>query len=308
MRIFIQAGFAELLGYQSLQWLRALGVAGIRQDVPWGAPAEYLEKLIAEVDEMKMDAIWMIGGNICYAEGKVGFLPNNYRPSTEQLCKFARDFAMQLACYPNHGWYIELGNEPNLQGQGGPLYKDPKRFSRWLHFIPAEIWSVNKDIEIISGGISGLHKNSLKYLKKVFDAYHFPRKVIIGFHPYRSDKTFAESKQEITDAYSEFRKIIGNERRFAVTEVGWHTAPQRTNSIFPCCRKEFRFNNDDVADFVEREILMWRAMGSELLNYYQLNDGPNEFYSEDCFGIRDKDGRRKPVANAIWRYVRGGTE
>ncbi len=296
------------MGYQSLQWLRALGVAGIRQDVPWGAPPEYREKLIAEVDKLKLDAIWMVGGNMRYIDGKIDFLPDNYRPSTEQLCKFARDFAMQLGCYPDHTWYIEVGNEPNLQQHGGPLYKDPESFARWLHLIPAEIWSENKNVEVISGGICGLHKRSIKYFKRVFDTYFLPRKLIIGFHPYRSDKTFEESHEEITDAFIDFRRIIGNERRFAVTEIGWHTAPQHTSSIFPCRRKEFRFNDEDVANFAEREILMWRTKGAELVNWYQLNDGLNEFDGEDCFGIRDIDGRRKPVANAIWRYLRGGAE
>jgi hypothetical protein len=305
MRVFINAGFGSCIGYQSLQWLRGLGVAGVRQDVPWGAPAQYRERLIAEVGKLKLDAIWIIGGNMAYAEGGLGWLPDNYRPSTEELCKFARDFSMQLSCYPGHRWIIELGNEPNLERHGGPLYKDPEQFARWLHYVPAEIWSENPDIEIIAGGICGLHKRSLKYLKRVFDAYYFPRKVIVGFHPYRTDKSFSESKKEIEEAFAEFRQIVGDGRRFAVSEIGWHSAIQKTNGFLPCRRKEFRFTDQDVADFAERELAFWMSQGAEALCWFQLNDGTNEFNPEDCFGIRDKDGRRKPAANAIRRHLKG---
>jgi hypothetical protein len=305
LRIFIVSGFAEPIGYQSLQWLKALGVSGIRQDIPWGAPVQYRERLIAEVAEAHMDAVWILGGGMSYAEGKIGFLPDNWRPSTEELCKFARDFAMQLACYPDMRSYIELGNETNLQQHGGPLYKDPELFAKWLHYVPEEIWSANDSVEVISGGFCGLHKRSLKYFKRAFDTYFFPRKLIIGFHPYRTDKTFDESVEETVDAFVELRRIIGNDRPVAVTEIGWHTAPQKTNALLPCRRKEFRFSDDDVADFAESELRFWQRMGAKLLSWYQLNCGPNEFYGEDQFGIRDIDGRRKPVANAIKRYLRG---
>ncbi len=102
--------------------------------------------------------------------------------------------------------------------------------------------------------------------------------------------------------------MIGNERPVAVTEIGWHTAPQKTKALLPCRRQEFRFVDEDVSDFAEYELRFWQRMGAKLLCWSRLNDGANEFDPDECSGIRDIDGRRKPVANSIRRYLRGAAE
>jgi hypothetical protein len=75
--------------------------------------------------------------------------------------------------------------------------------------------------------------------------------------------------------------------------------------LLPCKRKDFQFTDEEIADFAEWELAYWQKRDALLLNWYQISDGPNEFDPEDRFGIRDMDGRAKPQANAIRRYLRG---
>ena len=304
--VWISAGFGRTVGQASLQWLKSLGVSGIRTDIPWGAPLQYRERLLAELGELGMGGILIVGGNMEYRNGgEIKKFPRDWRPNTNDIASYAREIALQAAGYPQSKFYLELGNEPNLENHGGPLAREPERWGRWIQHVPHHVWETLPDTEIIAGGICFLNAKSLRYLERAFRSNPgIDSRLIIGLHPYRTDKRADEDTGDLKALLERFREIIGP-RSYAITEIGWHSAPQKTESILPCKRKEFRFSDEDVADFAEWELDFWQRNGAKLVNWYQLNCGENEFNPEDNYGIRDIDGRAKPVADAIRRYARG---
>jgi hypothetical protein len=304
MRAFLNAGFGEPVGRTSLRFIKDIGFAGIRQDIPWGAPPEYREELLHELADAGLGAILIIMGNLEYCNGgEIKKLPENWRPSGIQIADYARDVSIQAAGYLKR-WYLEIGNEPNLENHGGDLAKDPKRFGRWLHTVSRKVWEAIPDAQIISGGVCGLHRRSLDYLEKALSVFTEPldERMIIGFHPYRPEKSFEESREDIEENLGRLRGMIDG-RRFAVSETGWHSAPQRWGT-WPCTH-EVQWNDEQIAGFVEWDLDFWQRAGSELYCYFQLNDGPNENDPEHCFGIRDMEGRAKPVADVIRSYIKG---
>jgi hypothetical protein len=69
--VYVSAGFGRPIGHASLQWLKSLGVSGVRTDIPWAAPLQYRERLIAELAEVGLGGILIIGSNMEYCNGPI---------------------------------------------------------------------------------------------------------------------------------------------------------------------------------------------------------------------------------------------
>jgi hypothetical protein len=216
--VYVSAGFGRPIGHASLQWLKSLGVSGVRTDIPWAAPLQYRERLIAELAEVGLGGILIIGSNMEYCNGnEIRPFPNNWRPSAISLADYAREIALLAGGYPQSKFILEIGNEPNLEHHGGPLAKEPERFGRWIQHVPHYVWQTAPDIPIIAGGVCYLSKSSLRYLERALRSNPgIANELIIGLHPYRTDRRANEDVDELNEMLCRFQEIIGG-RRFAIT-------------------------------------------------------------------------------------------
>ena len=100
--------------------------------------------------------------------------------------------------------------------------------------------------------------------------------------------------------------IIGD-RRWAISEFGFHTAKQRVRAWLPWWfpGNTYRWTDGEVARMVREEFAYWERHDAEFAILYQIADGPHDT-KEERFGILRCDpdgalGEFKPVADAPMR-------
>ena len=83
-------------------------------------------------------------------------------------------------------------------------------------------------------------------------------------------------------------------RRFAITEIGFHTAPYSTG--WWLWKKRGQRTDQDVLRFLAREAGIWLAAGADYVVCYQLQDGPGTGWL-DRYGVRTVAGSWKAQAD-----------
>ena len=189
---------------------------------------------------------------------------------------------------------IELVNEPNLNGWKPEVWAD------WMVSQYQRIKTISPDITVVSGGISNLNRAQLKYLKTAL-AVGLPDDLVIGYHRYQTEKPSTSALKDYktrSSEYYELVEVIGNRRRWC-TEIGWHTQPQTIRyGPFGLFSKRVQWNDKQVANFLEDELIYQDEYRAEVTAIYQIIDGPSNHY-EDHFGIFRMDGTMKEQAYRI---------
>lgn len=266
MDYYLVAGFGQPLG-EELQDIKNLGFAGIRQGLHVADSSGWRRSILKELVQAKMKAIIDINSeNALYAPIDV------------------KDFLLENIILAdrvglNPIWHI--GNEPNLNGLSP--YEYAKQIKACLEVTQ----------NLMPSGVSGLDDEALAWFTEFVQHLGSSRNnLLMGIHPYRTDRIIINH-----DNLRKFRRMVD---RFAVDEIGWHTAKQWGWMNKPLCfiPKRFNFSEEDVRKFALRDRKFWRESGAEFYTWYQLNDGPQSI-PEDRFGIRRHDKSLKPVAK-IW--------
>jgi hypothetical protein len=143
------------------------------------------------------------------------------------------------------------------------------------------------------GAISNLHRDALKWLRKMWAALPGPLSPEVGvtshrYHaPYPCDVwTPHEGFASRDDEVAALLGIIGD-RPWAISEFGYHTAPQLKKTWLPKWwpGNSWRWTDVQVAGNVAQEWVYWRERGAVFAVLYQINDGPTDT-REDRYGIR----------------------
>lgn len=261
MKRLLNAGFGFPLPRLDIDWILSLGFAGIRTDASNPDP-------LIRYAQIKQLSRW-----------KYSLPLFKHGDSTDLIDELVTSVSRNGAKIG-----IELGNEHNIDvGADEHL--------RWLYNVRG---SIPSHIPVYAGSIHALIPKAMKWAEKVIPM--MPEEYIPALHPYRTELDQHEGL-ELLDEWYALRP-----GRFGITEVGWHTAPQRKAKKFPLCflNDHWSWTDEDVARIAAAERTFWENEGADLLVWYQLNDGPNENYDQDRFGIRDIDGNPKPVSE-VWK-------
>jgi hypothetical protein len=261
--LLLNAGFGAPLLDADLAWIRSLGFAGIRTDI---LPDASLEIVRRQLRQLRRQGL----------KGLLLFSTDSTPERVQQITELASGM-------PGLDFSIELGNEEEL-GEW-----DSFSYLRWIKKCVSR---VGIGVETLAGSIHRLTYKTLKYAWEVIP--FMPPHVVAALHPYRTHTT--QSDPEWLDLYNEWRTMLGK-RRFAITEIGWHTAPR--SQRFPFCWKSERWMDGDVARFAQGERKLWRAEGAKYLVWYQFRDGANGNNDQHRFGIRDINGNPKQVSQ-VW--------
>jgi hypothetical protein len=290
MRIYVNAGFGDCLGAQTLRWIRNHGFAGIRQEVFRGQDTE---PIIREIAESDLDAILLL----CGAQmERISF------NDTVDLARHVAIVARDVVGIDIARLAIEIGNEPDLACNEYKYH--PEEFARLVRESATSIWAEVPTMSVISGGVSNTHRDGLDYLDSASRA-GFPDRCQVGYHSYHT-KTAPEIPHDHfrsrREEFDRLRRIVGN-RQMWCTEVGWHTYPSRIAARLwpPRAPKTVQFTDDQVAEFTARELVLHRDAGAVCAAVFQLNDAdidPPTSY-EHRHGIRFVNGDPKPVALRI---------
>ena len=142
------------------------------------------------------------------------------------------------------------------------------------------------------GCIPNTNKEHLAWLAEIIHVVDASVGISIHRYPQDNDDWPSTPRGDWRSRIEEvcaLRKVIG-ERRFAVTECGRHTARMP--------RTWFRrrsLTDARVVRYAAWEFEFWRARGAEFVCWYQLNDGPSDYFL-DRYGIRRVNGEWKPVS------------
>jgi hypothetical protein len=193
--------------------------------------------------------------------------------------------AEEAAAVPG-GIDVELLNEPNLAGYS------PARYQAWAWSVLPALFA--KGCTVYAGCVSNQSKADHAWLKAALTG--LPIAVRASGHRYPdSDQDPNRPKAGYgnrSDELRGWRDAIGG-RRFAITEIGFHTAPYSTG--WWLWKKRGQRTDEDVLRFLIRECGIWKAAGADFSIVYQLQDGPGAGWI-DRYGVRTAAGQWKTAA------------
>lgn len=288
MRVYVNAGFGECLGAETLAWIRDHGFAGIRQEVFRGEDAE---PIIREIADSGLEAILLLCG---------GHMERISFQHTVDLARHVAIVVRDVVGIDVGRIAVEIGNEPDLACE--EYKRHPDEFAKLVREAAAAIWQETPAMTVIAGGVSNTHRDGLAYLEKASRA-GFPPGCHIGYHSYHTTTPPEVPHPSFRSRQEEFDRLddICAGRPKWCTEVGWHTYPSDVRVGVLRQRKTVHFGDAQVADFTDRELRLQRAAGAVCAAVFQLNDAPVEPPSsyEHRHGVRRQDGSAKPVAVRI---------
>ncbi len=284
------------LGREQTRWVKSMGFSGLRYDIPWGAPSKYIQMSFDQMSLQQLDALIIIGGWMRWG-GDNPVAARGFAPPVDAIGLEAKHAARILlrSKMPVDFVSWEIGNEPDLSE-----WKSPREFAEFVRRGAEGIWEVIPTATVVVGGVSNVNRNGgAKYLDAICSA-GVDARMILGVHPYRSDRAPDEAPKGWKSVDDVFRWLKSKERLIWVTECGWHTSPQKRRSgPFGIWSKNVQWSDYDVAKFVRLEMSLWENAGAGLYAYYQINDGENKLDPEQNFGVRYFDLTPKPVAGAF---------
>lgn len=307
MYIQLNAGAGQAIGVDLVRKIMSLGYDGNRQDIPFGAPMAHVRKLYRELDRAGAHATLIVGGWMGWEDddGSVQSYKEEKLPVREAI-EYCGKVVAELMRFDliNRCW-LEIGNEPDVTKQWS---KDPDGFASFVSMMSAKAIQTAPALErrCVVGGVSNLRrKDGFKYLSRLLTQGRLNNHLIVGLHPYRSEVRPWEKFDDwarINDAVWQIKQRLHG-KRFAVTEVGWHTATQHERKWLGRKGDPYQWTDDEVAEFYLWERDFWLREGAEVFVWYNLNDGPDDT-SEHKFGIRRMEPPQweaslKPVAHVV---------
>jgi hypothetical protein len=280
MKIYINAGFGELIGKPDLDLFAQLGFQGVRQDMPLdqGTEAPLIEEL---AQHSSLDLIALVNG------GKMHKDPYPTARQVAHVARLIRDHQMVGRAM------IEVGNEPNITEKYG---ERPELLAEAIREADLEMQTEGLTTPLIVGGIMTTDRGGLDYLESVV-ASGIPLTAWIGYHTYRTTVTPETPHKGFATRGAEFRRLqnIAGGRPLINTEIGWHTALSKGRGWGPFKKPDVQWSDRQVFDFMIRESHLNNAAGAVALTLFQVNDGPSDHY-ESHFGIRYTNKNLKPVS------------
>jgi hypothetical protein len=182
---------------------------------------------------------------------------------------------------------VEILNEPDLAGY------TPAAYAAFVMSV-YPILSM-KSCCVYAGCVSNQSKSNHQWLKAALAG--LPADVRASGHRYPGtdqDPTFPKEGYSTRAAeMAGWTDAIGG-RRFAITEIGFNTAPYYTG--WWLWKRTHQRTDAEVLKFLKYESAIWKAAGAEFVVVYQLNDGPGSGWL-DRYGIRTTSGTWKPSAD-----------
>lgn len=195
--------------------------------------------------------------------------------------------------------HVEIMNEPDLMGVS------PTEYLALVRDVMA--WAETRrtrygmqDIRVWAGAVSNFSPSAFAWLDRMLPG--LPPGIGITMHRYPEGgvKDLRAPRKGYNTRLDEVGELVvrlGSRRPWAISETGWHTAPQQP----PGCswfNKPFSWTDSEVAMTIRNELSWWQHAGAAFVVVYQINDGATNTCL-DRYGIRRTDGVWKPQAEAF---------
>lgn len=291
MYTFLNAGFGQPLGKPALDYISSLGFTGIRTDIPMTG----WEPVVDELNGTGLSPIFLFGGGSMY-----GWTPEIFFDTTAAVAKRIK----KGSYFSNVPVFFEIGNEPDI---AVPTWKDrPQYLADTFWECYRYVKAICGRIELITGGISNLHKKGLDWLHK-FIGGTVQDKAIIGFHRYPNGTDMTIPHNGFQSREHEWNRLctITGGRRLFCTEAGMSTGPHHKKKGFLLCwlNNQVYLTEVQQAEAFRIEYCFHSRRSSIGMVWYQHRNGPKDTLL-DHYGILNVDGSEKlPVCNAIRKVL-----
>lgn len=276
--VYLHTHFGAAIGPDLCREIRARGVLGVRVDLQYGlrgTPADVsldtVAAIFAECADAGLDVLAIV----------------THHEQIETI----------RAAGLWNGQAVELRNEPDLDTNQALTPVE------YASLIPAAVDACCRAgiDRLYVGAISNLNRRGLDYLRQLRPTFdHLPAWVRISIHRYPHGGA-SESWSVPHDGFQSRAAEVGavgriiGQRRFAVTETGYHCAP-RTSGWWIWRRTVRRTEAQQLQETLH-EVAVWSGAGADFVVLYQINSGPNLDDPGGSFGWRRFDGTWRPVAD-----------
>jgi hypothetical protein len=291
MKGWINAGFGNVLGKVWLDKIHNLGFAGIRTDI------DIRWKLV--VDELgmynKLSPVFLFGGG--YMEG---WTKDDFISYTTLVARHI----IENGYFDDTTVYFEIGNEPDI------AVREWRENPKWLNTTFWECYqavkSIDKGIEIVTGGVSNLTQNALKW-QEDFLLDKIPQNAIVGFHRYPNKYSITKPHDGFATREHEWNRLksLTGEHRLFCTETGLSMGPYRVARSFPLCwlNENYWLTQQEQGTALEHEWNFYRRRDVVGMVWYQHLDGPDRNNIYDNYGLYTKNGVEKYGCSVVRRIL-----
>lgn len=275
------------------EFVKSMGFSGLRFDIPWGAPREYIRLAFNMIAKLELEVLAIIGGWMRWQDG-VPVSAKNFAPpllaarieaKRVARCLLQSDLRVDRVAF-------DLGNEPDISEWDSPI-----EFASFVRLGAQGIWEIIPTATVIVGGVSNVdRKKGARYLDAICAA-GVDERMVLGIHPYRGSLRPDWAPRGWSSIDDVFAWLKSKGRRIWVTECGWHTSPQKRRvGPWGICSKDIQWSDSDIAEFASLEMKLWESAGAEVYTYFQLNSGPDSNIPMQNYGVRDSNMFPKPIA------------
>jgi hypothetical protein len=292
MLVGLNAGFGLPLA-ADWPFIHAAGCTVIRQEFSHEIDDATLSLLTGDLASQSIGLLALLGGGKNQKAGGTRIEPHEFAALGVRVVAAAAAAGLTDVS-------IEVGNEPDI---GHVDYKTrPADFADAIRQTHLAVRAAGFLGPVITGGISNLSPERLKYLEQVVTA-GIPLDAVIGFHRYPHGLGPEVPHPGFANRDAEWARLqtIAGGRAVACTEVGHHTANRKYLFLGFIPRMK-RLSEETVAEHLAFDLTYFRDRGCLLAAVYQLNDGPTDT-AIDRYGIRRTDGTAKPAATALAEFV-----
>ncbi len=296
MKFFICAepGIKDTIRRHMLTKIKEWGYHGTRTDVSREPEIARIQIRRYSRREMEsLDVIFLIAGGKMRLDRETGpaLEPLHIATLARRAAEFVKEFEVMR---PGRFVGFEIGNEPDLAVD---FYrKRPEKFAEAVTLSASAIRNVIPDANIISGGISNLHKDRLRYLSEALRG--LSKDIIPGFHRYKTETRANVPLPDYGTREEEIGELLRVTRGHPLpfhTEGGNHDRIQRVRTgLFGTGRKDVQKTEVQVAADNEFDVELFYSFGLPVFTKYRIRDGlPGDPYdTEGGFGdmFTNEDG------------------
>jgi hypothetical protein len=310
--LYTSAGFGEVIGTAWLNRIKAVA-NGVRQEIPNGAHGDAVNRLVREVADSGLKALFLVGGWVWVnPDGSGAHEDKDRKAPVDETVAQARQLMWACGEYgltTSGRLIVECGPELDID----PEYKrDTTRLAELCHGV-SEVVADHNTVTVtpmVAASVSNVTVGRIDRLAAWLDP--LPSSWWAGVHPYRTRGPSHEQPAYFPefDSAEDMRTYLDaalNGKRYAITEAGWHDGMQRYSvGPFGIRKKWSHYTREEIASYAKWDVGFWSNPDygtlPELYSWFQIRDGAPDASPKDIeahFGAHLADGTPKPVAHVL---------
>lgn len=286
MRVGVNAGFDHLIDPREWAAMEGMGLQTVRRGCT-PRMGEGCEDVLLEFAGRPVRPLVLLGAeHLADVRAVVSW--------AQEVRRMAYDAGVEWDCEPF--------NEPDVFGSWRP-----DTCGDCIRAVHAALRDAGFTGAVLGGSVSNPEGRGRTYLSAM-NWRTMPADVVATWHRYPHQLSATKGVDGMTRAeeVARMRMIVGEDRPFAITEMGPHTAWQSWGGLKLGSWRLFgtrrRLTDTQAASLLAADLRFWRAQGASLVCIYQIKDGATDD-APGRQGLLYSDLQWKPQADAVRAFL-----